>query len=119
MANTFKNSITSLVGTTGVNVYQAPSATSTTVIGVSVANVNTQNISVSVNGYSFKSDDFDREYDIPVIRIGDVGDTIDFEDCIKVKSKFLEEKKENKQKNIRDELLIVFVFLKGDRKSVV
>ena len=48
MANTFKNSITSLVGTTGVNVYQTPSATSTTVIGVSVANVNTQNISVSV-----------------------------------------------------------------------
>ena len=48
MANTFKNSITSLVGTTGVNIYQAPSATSTTVIGVSVANVNTQNISVSV-----------------------------------------------------------------------
>ena len=48
MANTFKNSITSLVGTTGANVYQAPSATSTTVIGVCVANVNTQNISVSV-----------------------------------------------------------------------
>jgi len=53
-----------------------------------------KNISTSVNGYSFKSDDFDREYDIPVIRIGDVGDIIDFEDCIKVKSKFLEEKKD-------------------------
>ena len=53
-----------------------------------------KNISISVNGYSFKSDDFDREYDIPVIRIGDVGDIIDFEDCIKVKSKFLEEKKD-------------------------
>lgn len=53
-----------------------------------------KNISTSVNGYSFKSDDFDREYDIPVIRIGDVGDIIDFEDCVKVKSKFLEEKKD-------------------------
>lgn len=53
-----------------------------------------KNISISVNGYSFKSEDFDREYDIPVIRIGDVGDIIDFEDCIKVKSKFLEEKKD-------------------------
>lgn len=53
-----------------------------------------KNISISVNGYSFKSEDFDREYDIPVIRIGDVGDIIYFEDCIKVKSKFLEEKKD-------------------------
>jgi len=53
-----------------------------------------KNVSKSVNGYSFKSDDFDREYDIPVIRIGDVGDIIDFEDCIKVKSDFLKDKKE-------------------------
>ena len=53
-----------------------------------------KNISKSVNGYSFKSDDFDREYDIPVIRIGDVGDIIDFEDCIKVKSDFLKDKKD-------------------------
>jgi type I restriction enzyme S subunit len=36
-----------------------------------------KNVSKSINGYSFKSDDFDREYDIPVIRIGDVGDKID------------------------------------------
>jgi type I restriction enzyme S subunit len=53
-----------------------------------------KNVSKSVNGYSFKSDDFDREYDIPVIRIGDVGDIIDFEDCIKVKSDFLKDKKD-------------------------
>ena len=53
-----------------------------------------KNVSKSVNGYSFKSDDFDREYDIPVIRIGDVGDEIDFEDCIKVKSDFLTDKKD-------------------------
>jgi type I restriction enzyme S subunit len=53
-----------------------------------------KNVSKSVNGYSFKSDDFDREFDIPVIRIGDVGDKIDFEDCIKVKSDFLTDKKD-------------------------
>ena len=48
MANSFKNSITGSIGTTGVKVYETPAATSTTVIGVGVANVNTQNISVSV-----------------------------------------------------------------------
>ena len=48
MANAFKNSIASSVGTTGVPVYTTPTATSTTVIGVGVANVNTNNISVSV-----------------------------------------------------------------------
>ena len=48
MANTFKNSITGSIGTTGVKVYETPSATATTVIGVNVANVSTQNISVSV-----------------------------------------------------------------------
>jgi hypothetical protein len=48
MANAFKNSITGSIGITGVKVYETPAATSTTVIGVSVANVATQNISVSV-----------------------------------------------------------------------
>ena len=48
MANAFKNSITGSVGTTGVKVYETPSATSTTVIGVSIANSVSQNISVSV-----------------------------------------------------------------------
>lgn len=53
-----------------------------------------KHVTISVNGYSFKSDDFDKKYDIPVLRIGDVGDEIDFENCVKVKSHFLEEKKE-------------------------
>jgi hypothetical protein len=48
MANSFKNSITGSIGTTGVKVYEAPAGTSTTVIGVGVANVNSNNISVSV-----------------------------------------------------------------------
>ena len=53
-----------------------------------------KHISESVNGYSFKSNDFDREYDVPVIRIGDVGESIDFTNCVKVKSHFLEDKSE-------------------------
>jgi hypothetical protein len=48
MANAFKNSITGSIGTNGVKVYETPLATSTTVIGVGVANTNSQNISVSV-----------------------------------------------------------------------
>ena len=57
-----------------------------------------------VNGYSFKSNDFDREYDIPVLRIGDVGDEIDFDKCIKVKSNFLDEKSDFIVK--KDDILI-------------
>jgi type I restriction enzyme S subunit len=63
-----------------------------------------KHITNSINGYSFKSDDFDREFDIPVIRIGDVGDVIDFDDCVKVKSHFLEDKKEFIVK--KDDILI-------------
>ena len=48
MANTFKNSINSSIGTTGVKVYEAPVGSSATVIGVKVANANSNNISVSV-----------------------------------------------------------------------
>ena len=48
MANIFKNSITGSIGVTGVIVYQVPAATTTTVIGVNVANVVAQNISISV-----------------------------------------------------------------------
>jgi hypothetical protein len=48
MANIFKNSLQSSVGTTGVVAYTSPVATTATVIGVSVANVNTSNINVTV-----------------------------------------------------------------------
>jgi len=48
MANVFRNSITGSIGTNGVIAYQVPTATTTTVIGVNVANVASQNISVSV-----------------------------------------------------------------------
>jgi len=48
MANIFKNSISGSIGTSNVIVYAVPAATSTTVIGMSVANVITSNINVSV-----------------------------------------------------------------------
>ena len=48
MANTFKNSITGSVGTTGVKVYESPAGTAATIIGVNIANAASQNISVSV-----------------------------------------------------------------------
>jgi hypothetical protein len=48
MANVFKNSITGSIGTTNTIVYSVPAATTTTIIGVNVANVTSQNISVSV-----------------------------------------------------------------------
>ena len=48
MANAFKNTIAGSIGTTGVKIYETPAATSTTVIGVGVAKVNANNISVSV-----------------------------------------------------------------------
>jgi hypothetical protein len=48
MPNVFKNSITGSIGITGATVYTVPAATSTTVIGMSVANTSTtSNINVS------------------------------------------------------------------------
>lgn len=48
MANIFKNSVTGSIGTSTTTVYESPSQTVATVIGVNVANVIAQNISVSV-----------------------------------------------------------------------
>lgn len=48
MANIFKNSITGSIGTSSTTVYTTPSQTSTTAIGLSVANIVSTNISVSV-----------------------------------------------------------------------
>jgi hypothetical protein len=56
MANVFKNSITGSIGTNGVIAYQVPPATTTTVIGVNLANVASQNISVSVMARDSSSD---------------------------------------------------------------
>ena len=48
MANVFKNSITGSIGTSNTKVYETPGATVSTVIGMSVSNVASTNVSVSV-----------------------------------------------------------------------
>jgi hypothetical protein len=48
MANNFKNFFSKNVGTSAATVYTCPSATQTTVIGMTVANVNTNTITVDV-----------------------------------------------------------------------
>jgi hypothetical protein len=48
MANVFKNSVTGSIGITNTRVYQTPASTVSTVIGMSVSNVISNNISVNV-----------------------------------------------------------------------
>ncbi len=48
MANTFKNAVSSAVGTSQTSVYTVPSATTTTVIGLTVSNIVASDISVDV-----------------------------------------------------------------------
>jgi hypothetical protein len=48
MANVFKNSVTGSIGTTNTRVYQTPALNVSTVIGMSVSNVISNNISVNV-----------------------------------------------------------------------
>jgi hypothetical protein len=48
MANVFKNSVTGSIGTVNTKVYETPASTVSTVIGLSVSNVISNNISVNV-----------------------------------------------------------------------
>jgi hypothetical protein len=48
MANVFKNSVTGSIGITNTRVYQTPTLSVSTVIGMSVSNVISNNISVNV-----------------------------------------------------------------------
>lgn len=48
MANTFKNYFSKDVGTSAATVYTGPSSTQTTVIGMTVANTSSANISADV-----------------------------------------------------------------------
>ena len=48
MANSFKLSTASSVGTAEVSVYECPAATSTTIIGLTVANIINSQIAVNV-----------------------------------------------------------------------
>ena len=51
---------------------------------------NLKHVSDCVNGFAFKSEDFDKDSDIPVIRIGDIDTPIDFDSCVKLPFKFLD-----------------------------
>lgn len=48
MANTFKNAITGDIGTSTATIYTSPSSTTSTVIGLTLANILSSSISVSV-----------------------------------------------------------------------
>ena len=48
MANTFKNQFSKSVGTSAATIYTGPSATATTIIGMTVANTTSSTITVDV-----------------------------------------------------------------------
>ncbi len=48
MASSFKNAVSANVGTTPVDVYTAPALTSTTVIGLSLANTSATSVTANV-----------------------------------------------------------------------
>ena len=48
MASTFKNSVTGRIGTESRRVYIAPGSTTTTVIGLSLANISTSGVEANV-----------------------------------------------------------------------
>ena len=48
MANTFKNAVSSAIGTSQTSVYTVPASTTTTVIGLTVANIVASDITVDV-----------------------------------------------------------------------
>lgn len=49
MANAFKNAVSASIGTSNVDIYTAPSATTTTVIGMTVSNRTASAINVDVS----------------------------------------------------------------------
>jgi len=48
MASTFKNAVSSAVGSSTTSVYTVPAATTTTVIGITISNITASNITVDV-----------------------------------------------------------------------
>ena len=48
MANTFKNAVAEAVGITEETIYTVPASTTTTLIGLSISNITTGNITVDV-----------------------------------------------------------------------
>ena len=66
MANTFKLKTKANVGVTTDNVYVVPSATTTVVIGVTLANVSGQSINVGIGITRASTDDVNIMKDIPL-----------------------------------------------------
>ena len=66
MANTFKLKTKANVGVTTDNVYVVPAATTTVVIGVTLANVSGQSINVGIGITRASTDDVNIMKDIPL-----------------------------------------------------
>ena len=67
MANTFKNKLGAGIGTSESIVYTVPSSTTTTVVGLSVANVTSSNITVDIRVF-----DTSASTHAHIIKTGDV-----------------------------------------------
>jgi len=52
MASTFKNSVTGIIGTESHRIYKTPGSTTTTVIGLSVANISSAGVEANVHMYA-------------------------------------------------------------------
>ena len=80
MANTFKLKTKASVGVTTENVYVTPAATTTVVIGVTLANVSGQSINVGMGITRASTDDVNVLKDIPLPQ----GSSIEFMQSNKV-----------------------------------
>jgi hypothetical protein len=74
MANTFKLKTKASVGVTTQNVYVVPAATTTTVIGITLANVTGSSINVGIGITRASSDDVSILRNVPVPQ----GSTLEF-----------------------------------------
>ena len=66
MANNFKLKTKANVGVTTTNIYTAPSATTTVVIGITAANVSASNINVGIGITRPSADDIEIAKNIPL-----------------------------------------------------
>ena len=66
MANNFKLKTKANVGVTTTNIYTAPSATTTVVIGITAANVSASNINVGIGITRPSEDDIEIAKNIPI-----------------------------------------------------
>ena len=74
MANTFKLKTKASVGVTTVGIYTAPMSTTTTIIGITLANVSGTSINVTVGIARSVSDDINLLRNVPIPQ----GSTLEF-----------------------------------------